>query len=322
MNVFPRQRAGLLGLWAAAIGTVSWAAPFDPLFQVGKVSGSCLVRRPGVPEFEVAVEQRAYPFGSEIQTRDASDVILHLSHAVQLKLGSGSSAVVSDMEGSTVGAKVVKLDSGILGVYSPDNPDEELPLAVDTPNGRVDNFKGRATLRLSSVAEGNLLSVETAVGDARVNGPQFRIDRMKRSAKLEILTANDESFTGLTGKSGEYEVILEYGSMDPSVVPFKSGARVKIWRRHADVTGRLAVSVMIAGSGDNVVKSFWYLQGESPVQETVQGKEGEPGTPEAVPSGEDVFADVPVVPETGSSADGATPAPSQVPAAQDNIWDF
>jgi hypothetical protein len=154
---------------------------------------------------------------------------------------------------------------------------------------------------------------------------------MRRSSSIEILPAFDDSFTSLTGKTGEYEVTIERGSDEPVVTGFKAGARAKIWRRRATLSDKLAVSVMIAGAEGGVQTSFAYLQGESSVAGTVQqpqeGAEPEAGATDAaapaVPA-VDLFAEpattIPAATDPATPAEGAV-APAADAPAQD-VWNF
>jgi len=324
MNVFPRQISRVALLVVAIAGSVAYAGPFDPLFQLGKVTGPCFVRRPGIPDFEAAIEGRAYPFGSEVRTQADADIVLHLSPTVQLRLGAGSTAVVGGgAAADSMGRKVVTLSSGMLGVYSPYMEDREviLPLVVETALARFENFRGRVQIRLAQVGDANRATVTTAIGDAKLEGPQFGVERLGRSASLEITTAFDESFTSLSGKSGEYEVLVERGSQDPSVVAFRSGAKAKIWRRRASVSDRLAVSVMISGAEGNVTESFAYLQGEEVLTESIRAPQDGTGLGDAIPSAFDdaLFDQAPVPVLPGGDTPGL--APQAEPETLDN-WGF
>lgn len=321
MNVLSRHSmmAGLLA--AATICSLSVAAPFDPLFQIGRITGTCLVQRPGIQDFEVGVEGRAYPYGSLLQTQDASEVVVYLSSSRQIRLGALSTAKVVDASGDAAGmAKEVVLEAGILGLYLP-MEEAEIPLAVQTPVARFDNFKGRSELRLFREAESHRLIVATAIGEARLRGPQFAVEKLKRSSGLEIITAYDESYTGLTGKSGEYEVALERGKGAPEATGFRPGARIKIWRRRAALSGKLAVSVMIAGAEGAVQTSFAYLQGEDTVSEAVKPPDATDGA--TTPGVES--ADVGAKPQ--DALFGAETTPAAKPAEggdtiNEDIWNF
>ncbi len=320
MNVFGRQWAvARIMLATASIGMS--ADVFDPLFQIGKVGGTCIMRRPGVQEYEVAVEGRAYPYGTEVRTQADSEVIVFLSRTVQLRFGGSTSATVAHSPSEGHDAKTVTMTSGTLGVFSP-NDEAELPLKIVTPLAVIDNFKGRAELRLVQGGEENHMVVATAIGDARVRGPQFSIEKMRRSARLEIITALDESYTSLAGKSGEFEMLIERGSEDPSIVEFRTGSHVKIWRRWSSLSNRLAVSVMVAGAGGGVKESFAYLQGESEILEAVTPVETGLDLGEtAVPASNNLFDNEPRANSQTGGAGTAAPASDSAPV-KDSLWDF
>lgn len=326
MNVFPRQLAVFSNGMAAAFVAVAAQAQFDPLMQLGRIQGECLVRLPGVSDYEVGVESRAYPFGSEIRTREGSQVVVHFSPTVQLRLGPASAAVIAEADAGAGRALRVTLTDGVIGVYSPMD-DADLPLVVRTPVADVDRIKGRVELNLVPEGEVHRLVVSTAIAELRLSGPQFRVERMGRNSSLEIQTAHDESYTGLTGKSGEYEVLVERGSEDPSIANFRPGSRVKIWRRRAALSGRLAVSVMIAsGSGGAVKESFAFLQGETAVQEAVRGggeeaEEAVPAETAADPSGA-LFDAIPAAVAPAAAAPAEAAGADAAAPQQGGLWDF
>ncbi len=271
MNVFSSLSALVLLSGLLGSSTVAAASTFDPLFRVGRVSGRCLILRPGLTELEVAVEGRAYPFGSQVRTEGDGDVSIMLSSSMQFRMGPSSSVVVGNCPVEGPARKHLVFDHGSLALFLPmlEEDGVGLPIAVKTPVAQFDRIAGRIEFRLQKEAEAHRLLAATANGMARMLGPQFAVERLRRSSSIEIVTAYDGSYTGLTGKSGENTLLVERGSDEPYVAAFSPGAQVKIWRRHAAASGRLAVSVMASAAGGSVHASFAYLEGESAISETL-----------------------------------------------------
>lgn len=325
MNFYARRVATLLFGVVVTIGLLSAQAHFDPLFQLGRIKGECLVRKHDTDTYEMGMERRAYPYGSEVRTREDGQAVLHLSPTVQLRLGARS-AIVITRHGAT-GALRVTLAEGVLGIYSP-MEDEELPLSIQTPVAVVDQLKGRAEIHLSKEGDVHRLKASTAIAEFRVAGPQFKIERMRRNSAVEIQTALDESYTGLTGVSGEFEVMIERGSEDPSLADFRAGSRAKIWRRRAALSDRLAVAVMIlSGTGGSVKESFAFLEGEAAVQETIRHTEtvGEDVPPaEGGNDLDSLFDSIPDAPLTAApvESEGGETTESSDNAVDNTLWDF
>ncbi len=311
-------RAAIAGILVSAfVGTIAFAEGFDPLFQLGRTTGMCLVKKPKANEFEVGVEGRAYPFGSVIQTKADSDCVVYLSPSVQVGVGPASHVSIANADASGV-AKEVVLESGALAMYLP-NDETDWPLAVRTPIGKFGRFKGRSKLRLTTAGETHELHVVTEMGELNLLGKQFLIEKMRRSSALEVLSAIDESYTSLTGKSGEYEVTLERGSDEPLVTGFRSGTKAKIWRRRASLSDKLAVSVMLAGAEGGVQTSFAYLQGESAIAGAIQPTTTQAGGETGEATGD----------ELGEAAGGdifgegtTTPLPADNATDDDDLWNF
>ncbi len=283
MNLFSSLSVLLLLSSLLGSGTVAAASTFDPLFRVGRVSGRCLILRPGLSEYEVAVAGRAYPFGSRIRTEGDGNLSILLSSSMQFRVGASSAVVVKDSPLEGPGVKHLLFESGSMALFLPmvDEDAVGLPIVVETPVATFDRVAGRVEFRLEQEAEAHRLMAATAIGMARVQGPQFAVERMRRSSSIEIVTAFDQSYTALRGKSGDNTLLVERGADEPYVSQFGPRAEVKIWRRHAAVSGRLAVSVMATTSGGSVHASFAYLEGESAVSEEVPT-----AAPEAVGGGD------------------------------------
>ncbi len=124
---------------------------------------------------------------------------------------------------------------------------------------------------------------------------------MRRDAAVEIFGNKD--YTRITNIAGDFIGNIEKGVDDKEIVPFKLRCVVKIWRRYADIGGKMAVSVMVAYP-DGSISSYAYLQGEKAVVESaavLAGKESE--------GGKSAEGDGSAVSGVGVSGDTAAEAP-------------
>lgn len=316
MNAMLRRfNTALISLVAAT----AFAAPsntgtvpaFPPLFQVVGVSGKCLIRYPGVDEFEMAVESRAYPYGCTLQTGENSEMMVIFGTGASVSIGASSllsvenspetkaeaPAIVPEEAPAEVDAgavslddlaevdaveeedvsskiaesseppKIVKLELGtvVFGLPRAAEDSVYLPIMLETALGKFDRIQFNPSFTVSKTQEANVLQIKSQRGDFRYTGEQCWSDKIKTLSVLDITTAFDKSFTHIDCSRGEFAFTLECGSDEPVVAEVRPGSRIKIWRKVAGVTKRLAVSMVIEAADGNISSSFAFLQGDRPI---------------------------------------------------------
>ena len=313
----------LRGAFAAAVllcgaaPAVAANTIFDPLFMVTKVVGEVRIEKPNGTT-DVIRKDHAYPFGSRIlvptQITEAEakayaaegaepeepQVFVRLARDFSFRIGPGSDVRVVDQstgEGDDMQElKVFDLAEGVI--------DTRISAAVKKNGGKLDE---RAEKNLSAVivrtpcadstrlAERNRIQVqkdpdtpgyfncyfESSAGYMEIHGPQFDLDRLRAATRIRI--DGNRDFTAITPDTGEFTGTFEKGADNNEKIFFRTRTVAKLWRRHAEVGGRLVVAVMVSYP-DGQRRTYQYLEGQTgvdaeggPTTKIDGGEEGEEG---------------------------------------------
>lgn len=270
----------LLATW----GSDAFAAFFDPLFRITKITGQVLVLKPDAAEAVPAKEGQAYPYGSRVMVAPANpkkaealapEAHLVLSDDHQFKLGPGGDIVINHGEGGDETKKVIEIANGklrtfitISKVLTGGKTDAEVlaginALTVKTP---MDVLCSKLTERNEiSVSHDGKYYKTTFLSEGslmELTGPQFKVRSIKRNSVVEVF--GDRDFTRISNRGGEFTVDVERGVGTIESVLFKIRSVVKIWRSYAEIGGKMAVSVMIIAS-DGSINSYAFLEGQAAV---------------------------------------------------------
>lgn len=284
--------SAVLLCWAAA----SRAAIFEPLFMVTKVVGEVRIEKPNGAT-DVVRKDHAYPYGSRLlvptQVTEAEakaaaaegakpedpQVFVQFARDFTFRIGPGSDVRILDQstgEGEDR-QELVVLDLALGSV------DTRITAAVKKNGGTLDE-KAEKNLSAAIVrtpvadctrlAERNTITVArdpanpdyydcffySSGGFMEIHGPQFDLDRLKRATRVHI--GGNQDFTSITPESGEFTGTLEKGADNNEKVFFRTRCVAKIWRRHAEVGGRLVVAVMVSYP-DGQRRTYQYLEGQT-----------------------------------------------------------
>jgi hypothetical protein len=288
-----------------------------PLFQLTRVQGACHVKRPGGTAFESAVDNKAYPFGTVVQTgTDGAATIAFTGTAadrdLSAALGANAEAIV-DRASDAPANRIITLRAGEVQVLAAG----EIPaqtLAVVTPDYAVSGFTGRAVVTILNATD-DLISTRVSVvkGSVTIDGNQFAMARAEAGCAFRIETGGDRSFTRIAAEAGEAVIALDNGT--PAPLSFKALPRaiVKIWREYAPVGGRLVVAVFAVEPDGKQSACYAFSAGREGLL-TVDAQEVEPASKSVNPAD----ATPPAPPQTPADA---TPAPdvdgSGIPAPAD-----
>jgi len=319
------KRAVLSVAMAVVSSVAGIAEGSDAFFRVGPITGTCQITRPGADKPEKAIEDKMYPYGSHLHTTANSDVVLVFRGNAQVKVGPLSLVTVQQ---SSMDEKTSELLLGQGSLRASSLSDVATPLRLVTPSAIFSNITGRLDIQLVRLADTHQMTATVLQGESFIFGPQFSIERIRRGSIVEIISAFDESYTSILNKAGDYEIKIEKGADEPMSVASRFGTQVKIWRRRAAITDRLAVSTMVfMSNGDEY--SFSYLQGDAVVGEVTKIKESETETGgesdgmfmgDAAPVRQNGYAQSTVIDETPVSFESETSMESATFSSE--IWDF
>ncbi len=303
----------------------SASAEFYHLFRVGKGSGKFEVLRPGCETNELGIAKKAYPYGTKLFVGQGQRVYIFLAPDQQVHLINGAEAVIADAgEGdSSRGPQKLEitLEKGSLETLFP-NLEEARPVLVKTPTLKAESIGGRlmvwgnpqgrpSRVRLvEGVATVSLLDKAEIIPSKLTVGSDLIITTTETPA-TETETAS--SYTQIDGKGNETEVLLKRGC-GQFAAKLRSGVRAKIWRTHADLGGRLAVSVLVDAAP---IVSYAYLDGKDEVIDNSPG--AVPTSEEGAEVSEETDAETPAEETSfGDFGDEGSETASDEPAAADS----
>ena len=267
---------GALAAAALLCGAASArAAIFEPLFMVTKVVGEVRIEKPNGTT-DVVRKDHAYPYGSrllvpaEITEEEAKaaaaagaqpeepQVFVKFARDFTFRIGPGSDVrILDETTGDGDEVQELKVLDLALGTI-----DTRITAAVKKTGGtldeKVEKNLSAAIVRTpvaecTRLAERNRIQVErdpatpgyyncffeSTGGWMEIHGPQFDLDRLKKATRVRIADNNEKVF-------------------------FRTRCVAKIWRRHAQVGGRLVVAVMVSYP-DGKRRTYQYLEGQTGV---------------------------------------------------------
>ncbi|MBR0055870.1 MAG: hypothetical protein IJP66_00940, partial [Kiritimatiellae bacterium] len=274
------KRTALLAA-AAMVAAASFAEPYTRLFRIHNPVGDCQVRRPGAANYEPAVRNKAYPFGTSVRCGAESSAVLLFSEADAVRLLSGAAATV-DIEGGGEGARVVSLHSGEALTRIGANTAEDY-LVVDTPAGRARSLAGNCRISVSHVAATKAAPASTDVelraeasSSMKFIGRQYIIPALRNGFGARISSAPDDSATVITDTLGDYTVLINTGNEPDPAGPYEDNAElggiklntkaaIRLWREKAAVGGATVVAVLVTTPSGKGRESFAFAVGKADV---------------------------------------------------------
>lgn len=255
---------------------------FDPLFKVTSVVGDVKILKPGSSVADKALEAHAYPYGSRIivskwdpkSKAPKPEVNFSLSDDHKFRLSEGSDLTITNGDSTDFQTKTFTLTSGRLKTFisvstvKTGGADDALveaginAITVNTPLAECVRLTERNDISVEYDGKNHTVLFATESGMMQVAGAQFKISSMRRNAAVEIF--GNEDYTRITNVAGDFIGDIEKGVGATEIISFKLRCVVKIWRRYAEIGGKMAVSVMTAYP-DGTISSYAYLQGEKAV---------------------------------------------------------
>lgn len=289
------------------------ASIFEPLFMVTKIVGDARVVRPD-GRSEALLVDHAYPYGSRIVvasalTRDQSaaykaagvepeepQVSFTMARDYRFRLSAGSDATLLDDSADDVERKVIDLAVGSVSTFITASSTKTggagdaaveanlSAVVVRTPVGECTRLTQRNQVQvLPDPRDPSIRRCQFASqsGLMEISGPQYHLGKLKKNTVVDIEGSAD--FTSISAQYGEFTAEFEKGADAVEKAVFRTHCVGKIWRERAEISGRMAVSVMIAYPNGKLV-TYDYLEGQTGVgsSRTANGSEGaRPASPGA-----------------------------------------
>lgn len=295
-----------------ALVTAAAAKPaakhFHALVRFSLTSGEVLVKLPRETEFKPAVEGKFYPNGSSFRTVGGASEFEFGKDAVLKVTGDAEFSTREDDLAATTRAVMP-----VRGSFTVSLP-RTLPTGLFSmafTNFTAKDLAGESRYELTPSGDGDEVVVHVITGMLAIEGPHYKVERMSAADRMRIRTTGDALFTSLRGEAGDYKVSLDQGCStykDPITGEVKKQDRrldfsltpqcaIKIFRKRAQVGGRMAVSVMTFDAAGEMRNRFTFAEGAASVN-----------------FGEEVIRIQDISFKTDKQAKGKTPAHGEKPA--------
>ena len=274
-----KQEATVEGLDPALVkaATAKPAAKhFHTLVKVSEAVGDVLVKLPRTSDFRRAEEGKFYPNGSSFRTSGGT-AVFEFGKECTMKVTGDAEFGTREEELSSQQRSVIPV-RGSFVVSLP----RTLPTGLFTmafPNFTAKDLAGESHYELVPSGDGDEVVVHVVTGMLAIEGPHYRVLRMSAADRMRIRTTGDSLFTSLRGESGDYKVSLDQGCTtykDPITGEVKRQDKrldfsltpqcaIKIFRKRAQVGGRMAVSVMTFDPAGEMRNRFTFAEGSEKV---------------------------------------------------------
>jgi len=252
------------------------AKHFHALVRLALTSGEVLVKFPRGKDFTPAVEGKFYPNGSSFRTVGGVSEFEFGKEAV-LKV-TGDAEFSTREDDLAAASRAVMPVRGSFTVSLP----RTLPTGLFSmafPNFTAKDLAGESRYELTPSGDGDEVVVHVITGMLALEGPHYKVERMSAADRMRIRTTGDALFTSLRGEAGDYKVSLDQGCTtykDPITGEVKKQDRrldfsltpqcaIKIFRKRAQVGGRMAVSIMTFDSAGEMRNRFTFAEGTASV---------------------------------------------------------
>lgn len=248
MNRFAFSIVGAAFL-ACVLGVAVEAVPFDPLFRVVQIEGTCSIQQPGAAELAAAVEGKAYPYGSRLRTGRNSSAIIRFSQGNDCRVLARADLQITK-DTSDPKLKIIKLDTGKIEITLDDDFEQSGDgLNVETASAICGAIGCEFSVDARTVHDLKVVVVLIKDGTIRVFGPHFKIPIIGKDQGVTVSSPRDMSFTRIKNVKGTYDIEIIGSDGEPKTVETQAGTVIKIWRRKSDDGKLLIVSILIAGRG-------------------------------------------------------------------------
>ena len=252
------------------------AKHFHALVRLSLTSGEVLVKLPRETDFKPAEEGKFYPNGSSFRTVGGAsefefgkDAVLKVEGDAEFSTREDDIAAPSRAVMPVRGTFTVSLPRTLAtGLFS-----------MAFPNFTVKDLAGESRYELTPSGDGDEVTVHVITGMLAIEGPHYKVERMSAADRVRIRTTGDALFTSLRGEAGDYKVSLDKGCTsykDPITGEVKTQnprldfgltpqCAIKIFRKRAQVGGRMAVSVMTFDPAGEMRNRFTFAEGAASV---------------------------------------------------------
>lgn len=245
-----------------------------------RVDGGAEVKRPGSSEWAPAEEGRFYPLGTSYRAAKGGTLVIAFGNECLVTVADGAS-FGTRAQGVGESSRRIVLTGGEVSVSLPGNLRPGM-FFVAAPDFTVRNPAGDSKFSFEDKGDGYSASVRCVTGLLEVEGRHFTIPAMHAADAFDIRSSHDGLETILYGRSGDYVVKLDRGTVasnevlddgsvksvvEQSVLDWhlSVATRVQINRAVPAVGERLSVAMMTFDSAGTMQNHFAFAEGRAEV---------------------------------------------------------
>ena len=263
---------------AKAAASKPAARHYHALIKLAYASDNDSVKLPRQEGFKPAVEGKFYPNGSVFRVTAASEpAVFEFGPEVFVKV-AGNAEFGTREVAYGANSRTVSMISGSISASLPLTMPTEL-FTVAYPNFTAKNLAGESVHELMQSGDGDEAVVHVITGMLTLEGTHYKMARMSAADRVCIRTTGEALFTSLRGEAGDYKVTLDQGLVtyrDPVTGETKDQLRtldysltpqcaIKIFRKRAQVGGRMAVSVMTFDAVGEMRNRYTFAEGTAKI---------------------------------------------------------
>jgi hypothetical protein len=253
------------------------AVPFEPVFRLLQVNGDVSVKTPDAGRFSAAEEGKAYPYGTSVRTGAGAAVIVMYAENNSARVGPSANLSVESTS--------ILLEGGKIEIVL----EEGNELAVATPCSSVQSVGGAFSAEVKAEAELLVTVFAAQRGALTVMSDMFQCPAITEGV-LSVSCAQDGSFVRLKNVKGKFAVIFKDDTNTARTVDMDVDAVLKIWRRGADESDAIVVTILIVAPDGSLTEAINYTI--APAAAADDGADAEDGDDDDDDDGDDDDDDI------------------------------
>lgn len=248
----------VLLLTVIMVPSLSHAGKFDPLFRVISINGDCTLKTPSSDKFEVAIEGKAYPYGTQIQTHRNSSLVIVLSDGNECQVLANADLILTE-DAADPKLKIIDLRTGQVEISLEREFEENNGLNVQTPVAICGAISCKYNIDVRMEQDMLIGIFRCLEGKINIDGHQFNVDDLDADDWISVSASLDREFLRLKSIKGTFPVRVKDSNGDAQNIELKINSTVKIWQQRADIGNNVVVTILfLAPDGKTVEHAFNY----------------------------------------------------------------
>lgn len=253
-------------LLAVAIASLAGSIyAFEPLMFVKEIKGTASITLPGASESGPLSDNRAYLYGSRIETGPGSEVRVAISERNFVVLGADTTAILK-VDGNDVdNHRIVQVETGTATAQLEDDFDKKgtKRVTLQTLGGIGEPVSGGDyTVTVQPQDDLSVAEFVATRGEMKLyDNALFSIPALRHDYRVAIGTSVDKGFVRVVDLRGRFLVDLanlQNPDGTPKTVEMQPDMMLKMWRKQSEVGGVWVVTVLFVNAKGGLVESLSY----------------------------------------------------------------